>query len=117
MRLDHVQLAIPQGGEEAQRRFWVDLLGFREGRRPAALAARGGLWLRHGDAAVRLGVEDDQRPARKARPAFRAADLDALPRGLRAAGYPVRWDDALPGTHRFHTGDPAGNRVEFVAEA
>jgi len=27
-RLQHVQLAIPPGGEQASRSFWVDALGF-----------------------------------------------------------------------------------------
>jgi hypothetical protein len=34
-----------------------------------------------------------------------------------AAGFPVRWADPeeIPGTRRFHTEDPHGNRLEFLA--
>jgi hypothetical protein len=27
----------------------------------------------------------------------------------------VQWDDAIPGTRRFYTADPWGNRIELVA--
>jgi hypothetical protein len=26
----------------------------------------------------------------------------------------VQWDDAIPGTRRFYTTDPWGNRIELV---
>ncbi|MDQ5974815.1 MAG: hypothetical protein QG661_2024 [Actinomycetota bacterium] len=41
VRLHHVQLAIPSGGEEACRAFWRDALGMSElDKPPAALAGR-----------------------------------------------------------------------------
>jgi hypothetical protein len=40
VRLHHVQLAIPAGGEPACRQFWGDLLGLAELVKPAVLAAR-----------------------------------------------------------------------------
>jgi hypothetical protein len=55
-------------------------------------------------------------PADKAHPALlvRPADLDRLAGELEQAGYAVRWDDAIPGTRRFYTADPWGNRLELV---
>jgi hypothetical protein len=41
------------------------------------------------------------------------ADLDALAGRLRGAGIDVAFDDAVPGTRRFHASDPFGNRLEF----
>jgi predicted enzyme related to lactoylglutathione lyase len=46
-----------------------------------------------------------------------AADLDRLAERLTEAGSPVQWDDAIPGTRRFYTADPWGNRIELVAAA
>jgi hypothetical protein len=46
--IDHVQLAMPAGGEEAARRFYGDVLGLEEIPKPAALATRGGAWFRSG---------------------------------------------------------------------
>jgi hypothetical protein len=42
--IDHIQLAMPAGGEEVARRFYSGLLGLPERKKPAHLAARGGVW-------------------------------------------------------------------------
>jgi len=115
LRLDHVQLAIPPGAEETCRRFYVGLLGMDEVEKPPALAVRGGLWLRGGDAVVHLGVEEAFRPALKAHPGFVVADLDALAAALSEAGHELHWDEALPGIRRFYVADPCGNRLEFLS--
>ncbi len=115
MRLDHVQIAIPRDGETLARDFWIGLVGMEEIAKPEALRPRGGLWLRRGEAELHLGIEEPFAPARKAHPCFAVAGLDALADRLRAAGHPVRPDDAIPGRARFFTEDPFGNRVEFVA--
>ena len=113
--VDHVQLAIPTGTEAAARAYWVDILGLVEIPKPAALALRGGAHFEtsNGNTRVHVGIEDAFSPARKAHPAFQVADLDDLATRLSAAGYDVRWSDEIPGTRRFHTDDPFGNRLEF----
>ena len=75
MRLDHVQLAMPPGGEAQAEAFYSGVLGLERIPKPPPLAARGGCWFRHGDVAVHLGVEEDFRPAHKAHPAFVVDDL------------------------------------------
>ena len=67
--LDHVQLAMPAGEEEAARRFYVGLLGLTEVPKPAEQRRRGGCWFEAGTVRVHLGVDPDFRPARKAHPA------------------------------------------------
>jgi hypothetical protein len=92
----------------------MGLLGLEEIPKPAELAKRGGVWFLLPDGrGVHLGVEEPFQPARKAHPAFRATELDALAERLKAAGYPVIWDDSVPGVRRFHSTDPFGNRLEF----
>ena len=128
MRLHHVQVACPPGGEDAARRFYADGLGLEEVAKPAPLAGRGGCWFRAHDesggvvAEIHVGVEDPFVPARKAHPALVVDDvaaLDALAERLRAGGHPV--DDSerhsFPGFARFHSVDPHGNRVEVLAPA
>jgi catechol 2,3-dioxygenase-like lactoylglutathione lyase family enzyme len=112
---DHVQVAIPAGSEPTARAFYGGLLGMQEQPKPPVLAARGGSWFVAGDAVLHLGVEEPFRPAGKAHPAFVVSDLDALAAHLGAADYAVTWADEIPGVHRFHTSDPFGNRIEFVA--
>jgi catechol 2,3-dioxygenase-like lactoylglutathione lyase family enzyme len=111
---DHVQVAIPAGGEDTARAFYGDLLGMAELPKPPALAARGGCWFESGAAVLHLGVEAPFTPARKAHPAFLVDDLDALAGRLAGAGlHCVRGDGEIPGVRRIHTYDPFGNRLEF----
>ena len=113
--LDHVQLAMPRGEEDAAERFYAGVLGLTRVPKPAPLEARGGCWFVDPDsgAQVHLGVEDDFHAARKAHPAFVVDDLDALV--SRAGTDAVRWDDELPGVRRCYLDDPFGNRIELIA--
>jgi catechol 2,3-dioxygenase-like lactoylglutathione lyase family enzyme len=111
--LDHVQVAMPPGGEEAARRFYAGLLGLVEITKPETLQATGGVWFEPG---VHLGVASSFWPARKAHPGLRMADLDAVAARLEAAGADVEWDERWPGVRRFYTHDPFGNRVELLAD-
>jgi catechol 2,3-dioxygenase-like lactoylglutathione lyase family enzyme len=67
-RLDHVQLPIPEGGEDRARWFYRDILGLPEIPKPPHLAKRGGCWFERGALKVHLGVDPDFRPAQKAHP-------------------------------------------------
>lgn len=113
--LHHVQLAIPAGSEGRCRAFYSGTLGMTEVAKPAALAARGGLWLRSGALEIHLGVDDDFHSATKAHPGILVDDLGAVATRLGDAGAPVIWDDLFPGHRRFYTTDPVGNRLEFLS--
>ncbi len=115
MRLHHVQVSCPAGGEDAARRFYGDALGIHEVEKPPVLAARGGCWFRGESVEVHVGVEADFVPARKAHPAFLVDDVDDVAARVEHAGFPVTWDDDFPGYRRFHTADGNGNRVEILA--
>ena len=107
--LHHVQLAMPEGAEDAARAFYAGQLGLREVPKPAALAGRGGCWFEGDALALHLGVEADFRPARKAHPALEVDDLEAARAALD--GGPV---EVLPGLRRFYVTDPFGNRIEIL---
>lgn len=113
--LDHVQIAMPRGGEERVRAYFGGLLGLVELEKPSALAGRCGVWFGLPDGCqIHLGVEEPFRPNEKAHPAFVSAALDDLARGLERDGYAVRWDVALAPRRRFYSEDPFGNRIEFL---
>jgi catechol 2,3-dioxygenase-like lactoylglutathione lyase family enzyme len=112
--LDHVQIAMPAGGEDRARAFYVGVLGFAERPKPENLRKRGGCWFASGAVEVHLGVEADFHPAKKAHPAFRVESLAALRARCEAAGYPAVDDEPLPGHHRFYVADPFGNRIECL---
>ena len=111
---DHVQLAMPAGGEAEARRFYGEVLGLEEIPKPAALAGRGGAWFRSGDVVLHLGVEPDFRPARKAHPALRVEGLTGLIVRCVNAAFPVERDVPLPGMERIRVADPFGNRIECI---
>jgi catechol 2,3-dioxygenase-like lactoylglutathione lyase family enzyme len=112
--IDHVQLAMPPGGEDAARAFYRDLLGLPEQPKPEHLARRGGCWFESATVKVHLGVEQDFRPARKAHPALLVRDLPALVRVLAAAGADLVDDEPLAGYDRVYVSDPFGNRLELL---
>ena len=74
-RIEHVQLAMPAGGEDLARNFYGGILGIAETPKPAHLAKRGGCWFERGDLKIHLGVEADFRPARKAHVALLVTEL------------------------------------------
>ena len=113
-RIDHIQIAAPEGCEPAAREFYGSLLGMKELEKPPALRARGGCWFECGSQQVHIGVEKNFQPARKAHPAFAVLDLDKLREALESRGIPIVPDDDLPGRRRFYAEDPWGNRIEFV---
>lgn len=114
--IDHVQLAMPAGGEERARAFYRDTLGLTEVPKPPLLAARGGAWFASECVQLHLGVEKDFRPAQKAHPALRVLGYDELLAALQKANVPVREDHEIAGVRRAHITDPFGNRIEVIAE-
>ncbi|KQY56756.1 MULTISPECIES: VOC family protein [unclassified Nocardioides] len=128
MRLHHVQVACPPGGEVGARRFYGEGLGMTEVEKPAELAKRGGCWFRAYDdrgetaAEIHVGVEDPFVAAKKAHPALLLDTIDELEdvgARLQALGFDVDWNErgTFAGHLRFHTRDAHGNRVEVLTPA
>jgi catechol 2,3-dioxygenase-like lactoylglutathione lyase family enzyme len=112
--IDHVQLAMPAGREPEAVAFYEGVLGLAQQEKPPHLAVRGGCWFGDGAVRIHLGVEADFRPARKAHPALRVEELDALVGRLEAAGYEVREEGGLDGFRQRYVDDPFGNRIELL---
>ena len=112
--LDHVQIAMPAGGEAEARRFYGQLLGVPERAKPAELVGGGGCWFETGALKIHLGVDADFRPARKAHPGFLVDDLADLKARLAASGFAPKDDARLPGYRRVFVEDPFGNRIELM---
>ena len=121
MRLHHVQVAIPVGGEDVARRFYAEGLGLTEVDKPESLRGRGGCWFRSAEGAeIHAGVEDPFSPARKAHPALLLPSVDELEAAggrLAELGFEVDWRErhTFPGYQRCHAFDGPGNRVELLA--
>ena len=113
-RIDHIQIAAPEGCESAARDFYGSVLGMKEIEKPPVLRARGGCWFECGSQQLHIGVERSFQAAKKAHPAFAVFGLDELRKTLMDRGVTVADDDNLPGARRFYAEDPWGNRLEFV---
>ena len=111
--IDHIQLAMPAGGEASAQDFYEGLLGLRRVPKPPHLEQRGGCWFENESVKIHLGVDADFRPARKAHPALVVEGLDGLIERLQAAGASVR-QEPLNGRWRAYVDDPFGNRIELL---
>jgi len=112
--LDHIQLAMPGGQEDAAEEFYCAILGFERVPKPPHLELRGGCWFHSNGVNLHLGVDRKFVPARKAHPAFIVTSLQDVKLRLEAAGIEIMWDTQLSGFERFYASDPFGNRLEFM---
>jgi catechol 2,3-dioxygenase-like lactoylglutathione lyase family enzyme len=112
--IDHVQLAMPAGQEQAARDFYAGLLGLSEVTKPPHLQVRGGCWFEGSGVKIHLGVEPDFTPARKAHPGLLVDNLAVMVAVLDAAGYQTSSDQPLAGYDRRYVSDPFGNRIELM---
>lgn len=114
--LDHVQLAMPVGGEDAARAFYGGVLGLIEREKPSHLAVRGGCWFAGLGVELHLGVEEAFRPAAKAHPALLVGDLAAAREILARHGIGFMEGEPLQGYVRGDVRDPFGNRIELMQQ-
>jgi catechol 2,3-dioxygenase-like lactoylglutathione lyase family enzyme len=112
--IHHVQLAMPEGEDEAAIHFYGRVLGLEQVPKPDELSPRGGVWFRSGTLEVHLGVEDGFQPAVKAHPAFLVVGLEELRERVEAAGFKVSDTVPFEGFERIYVRDPFGNRLELI---
>jgi catechol 2,3-dioxygenase-like lactoylglutathione lyase family enzyme len=112
--IEHIQLAMPAGQEDAARSFYSGLLEIPEVPKPPGLVHRGGVWFESDRVKVHLGIDPDFRPARKAHPGLLVGNLRELVRKLRIAGLEVAEAEPLPGYDHVYIADPFGNRIELM---
>lgn len=111
--LDHVQLAIPAGGEHDARRFFGEILKMREVPKPSGLASEG-CWFESGSLRLHIGIDPDFRAATKAHPALLVDDLAHLRAKLVDAGVTICDGEPIEGYARLFVDDPFGNRIELM---
>jgi catechol 2,3-dioxygenase-like lactoylglutathione lyase family enzyme len=115
LSVDHVQITIPRGAEEAGRAFYCGVLGLPEVGKPASLRERGGFWVMAGQTPVHVGTEEGvDRSLTKGHLAYRVNDLSAWRERLQHHRVSVTDPTPVPGLLRLEFRDPFGNRVELV---
>jgi catechol 2,3-dioxygenase-like lactoylglutathione lyase family enzyme len=113
VRLSHINITIPKGGEELARAFYSGLLGLSEIPKPESIRHRGGVWFDADGLDLHLSVEENRAgPDSYRHFGLECDDVDALRSRLTAEnittedGRPVPW-------RRFFVRDPFGNRIEI----
>ena len=74
-RIDHIQIAAPEGCESAARDFYGSVLGMKEIEKPPVLRARGGCWFECGSQQVHIGVERDFQRGQESAPGLRGVPI------------------------------------------
>jgi catechol 2,3-dioxygenase-like lactoylglutathione lyase family enzyme len=113
--IDHVQITVPRGEEQAARDFYCGVLGLAEIEKPDSLKPRGGFWLAVGDRELHVGTEEGvNRQATKAHVAFAVDDLTIWRARLSERAIALEDGVPIPSCERFEFRDPFGNRVELI---
>jgi catechol 2,3-dioxygenase-like lactoylglutathione lyase family enzyme len=110
-QIDHVSVVITD--VERSRRFYRDLLGLKEIRKPRTFDFVV-VWFDLGNQQLHLLLKDrpDTRSPRHF--ALRVADAAAARVHFRAHGVPTEETTLIPGADRFFVYDPDGNRIEVI---
>ncbi|MFI5262878.1 MAG: VOC family protein [Candidatus Kapaibacterium sp.] len=112
-RLDHIQLCIPPGKEEAARIFYTEVIGLKEIPKPKELLKNGGLWFQAADIQLHIGTEEAINTSKR-HPAFEVEDLTEARSHLLAHNIVIKEETQIPAQERFSFFDPFGNRIEFL---
>ena len=112
MRLSHINVTMPKGGEDAARAFYVGQLGLKEIPKPEMMRVRGGVWFDAGGLDIHLSVEEGRIGGDAQRHfGIECGDVDGLRTRLKSAG--IETEDGRPAPwKRFFVRDPFGNRIE-----
>lgn len=110
-QIDHVSVVITD--VERSRRFYRDILGLAEIRKPQAFDFVV-LWFDLGNMHVHLLLKDRPDTLSPRHFALRVADAAAARAYFREQGIATAETTPIPGADRFFIADPDGNRIEII---
>ncbi len=111
-RINHIHVCAPPERLEEARRFYADVLGLHEIRRPEVFPAPGH-WFAIGDIELHIGVEEGQVETIR-HSAFEVTDIAAARKQLEKHSVEITEEPVIPGRDRFSFLDPFGNRMELL---
>jgi catechol 2,3-dioxygenase-like lactoylglutathione lyase family enzyme len=115
MRLQHVSIPIPSGGEERAREFYGRLLGLAELDVPPHLDPAQLIWFRVGEPDSELHLMIGSSPPEGGHHlCLELAEVEALRARLEDAGVATRDATPIVGRTRFFCRDPFGNLLELA---
>jgi catechol 2,3-dioxygenase-like lactoylglutathione lyase family enzyme len=115
VRLQHVSITIPEGGDDLARSFYGRLLGLSEREVPPKLDGARFVWFRAGEPDLELHLMIGEEPARDRRHLCLAVeDVEGLRGRLQEAGVKTADATEIVGRLRFFCRDPFGNLLELT---
>jgi catechol 2,3-dioxygenase-like lactoylglutathione lyase family enzyme len=113
MRLSHINVTMPKGGEDIARAFYGGLLGLKEIPKPESIRGRGGVWFDAGGLDLHISVEENRTgPDAYRHFGLECVNVNSLRTRLEMAGVTVDSGRSAP-WKRFFVRDPFGNRIEI----
>lgn len=118
-RVQHVSIGIEAGREDEARRFYREVLGLTEKRRPIGLKSSALIWFDVGDGEDEIHlIRTDPQRFGAARPGdhlcLEVDDIEAYRSHVSAQGVPIRETSTIDNRPRFFVQDPFGNSIELV---
>ena len=110
---DHVTVTTPEELETDVLEFYANTLGLSRLDKPAGARSAGG-WFTVGDIELHVSL-DSHNPPPTAHFAVTVDDFDVVVGRMRDSGFHIEQARPIPGSRRFFTRDPAGNRIEIVS--
>ena len=114
VRLQHVSIPMPPGGNEAARAFFAGILGLQEVPVPPTLSAARLVWFRMGDTELHVFTDDAPNPRSARHFCLAVDDVEALRTRLEEAGVTVEHTTPIPGRPRYFCRDPFNNLIEIT---
>lgn len=116
-RFQHVTITFTPGQDQRLRRFYLEVLGFREKPVPRSVKPFGWIWFQTGQEGVELHCVPDPKPVPEDSThhfCLQIDDLEGCRARLQNGGHPIREARPLPFRSRFFTRDPFNNLIEIV---
>ncbi|MBX3071919.1 MAG: VOC family protein [Thermomicrobiales bacterium] len=117
LRIQHVSVPMPPGGEEEARRFYSGALGLQEKTPPVALADLDIVWFHAGADGLEVHVFTDrtgQSPVQAQHLCLQVDALDDFRAALESRGIATEDAVAIHNRPRFFIRDPFGNQIEIT---
>lgn len=116
VRLQHVSIPMPAGGNAQARAFYGDQLGLEEKNVPDSLDASQLVWFRLGDGGDELHVftEEGESKSPGQHLCIQVDDVQAWRKNLSDKGVNVDETERIVNRPRFFIQDPFGNRIEIT---
>ena len=117
-RLQHVSIPIPDGAQDAARRFYSRTLGLEEKPVPRTLSQMRLVWFKVGDSEMELHCFPDTylaKPEEGRHFCLEVDNLDEYRQRVTESGCKIIEADVIPNRPRFFFIDPFGNRVEITS--